>query len=199
MTDRSADRARYARRASRTNCRHRRNTLRSPLDRAGMRANAALANTAALFAPLDTELAPHARGTLAAARQAFTAAQATLGHEGASASNVPRALTQFIRTSSTSSALRALAGDLERHLEWLPPGTTGDTRPADASRGARGPPIASRDARDFYNARTDGMPNFPRSSMLVSYGRARCIGQSPSPHVVAPPSRPQSCVARRAS
>ncbi|RQR42216.1 MCE family protein [Burkholderia sp. Bp9142] len=105
---------------------------RLPLDRAGMRVNAALAHTAGLFAQLDTELAPHARDALVAARQAFTAAQATLG-EGASASNVHHALTQFTRTSR---ALSALAGDLERHPEWLLPGTAGDTQPADASRGA---------------------------------------------------------------
>ncbi|RQR37609.1 MCE family protein [Burkholderia sp. Bp9143] len=106
---------------------------RLPLDRAGLRMNAALAHTAALFAQLDTELAPHACDRLVAARQAFTAARATLGQDGASASNVHRALTQFTRTSS---ALRALAGDLERHPEWLLPGTAGDARPADASRTA---------------------------------------------------------------
>ncbi|WP_322022455.1 intermembrane transport protein PqiB [Burkholderia sp. BCC1977] len=106
---------------------------RLPLDRTGMRVNAALARTAALFAQLDTELAPHARDALVAARRAFAAAQATLGQEGASASNVHGALTQFTRTSS---ALRALAGDLEHHPEWLLPGNAGDAQPADASRAA---------------------------------------------------------------
>ncbi|RQS24423.1 hypothetical protein DIE06_01215 [Burkholderia sp. Bp8998] len=110
---------------------------------------------------------------------------ATLGQEGACASNARRALTQFTRTSS---APRALAGDLEQHPEWLLPGTASEDRRK--HRAMR---------RDFYNECTDGMPNVPRSSMLVSYGPARCLGQSPSPHVVAPPSRPQSCVARRAS
>ncbi|AFQ51439.1 hypothetical protein [Burkholderia cepacia] len=106
---------------------------RLPLDRMGIHLNTALASTRALFAQLDTELAPHARDALGAARQTFAAAQATLGQEGASASNVQRALTQFTRTSS---ALRALADDLEHHPEWLLPGAAGDAQPVDAARRA---------------------------------------------------------------
>ncbi|MGN7979922.1 intermembrane transport protein PqiB [Burkholderia sp. 22313] len=106
---------------------------RLPLDRMGFGTNTALAHTAALFAQLDTELAPHARDAFVTARQAFTAARTALGQEGASASNVQRALTQFTRTSR---ALRALAGDLERHPEWLLPGAAGDTQPAGTARPA---------------------------------------------------------------
>ncbi|WP_446900651.1 PqiB family protein [Burkholderia sp. YIM B11467] len=100
---------------------------RLPLDRMGANLNAALVNTNALFAQLDTELAPHAHDALSNARQAFTAAQATLRQEGASASNLHRTLAQFARTSS---ALRALAGDLEQHPEWLLPNVSGTTHPA---------------------------------------------------------------------
>ncbi|WP_063551192.1 intermembrane transport protein PqiB [Burkholderia territorii] len=108
---------------------------RLPLDRSGMRLNTALAHTAALFAQLDTELAPHARDALVAARRTFTAAQSMLGQDDASASNVRRALTQFARTSS---ALRELAGDLEHHPEWLVPRAAGNAPPDDAPRAASG-------------------------------------------------------------
>ncbi|KVC19926.1 hypothetical protein WI69_09255 [Burkholderia diffusa] len=162
-----------------------------------MRLNAVPARTAALCAQRDTELAPHARDAPIAARRTFTAAQATLGQDGVSASNVRPALTQFARTPSV---LRSLAGDLKHHPNWLAPGTAGDTGPD--TRCARRATTAERHRAmqmGFYNDRTGEMPNFPRSSMLVPYDRARCLGQSLSPHVVAPPSRPQSCVARRAS
>ncbi|MBY4869054.1 MCE family protein [Burkholderia sp. Bp9017] len=108
---------------------------RLPLDRMGARVNAALVSTGALFAQLDTELAPQTRDTLGAARRAFTSAQAILGQEDASASSVRRALAQFTRTSS---ALRALAGDLARHPEWLLRGVAHDTPLA-------GPPRANGD------------------------------------------------------
>ncbi|NTY39043.1 intermembrane transport protein PqiB [Burkholderia diffusa] len=101
---------------------------RLPLDRMGTDLNAALTHTNALFAQLDTELAPHARDALGTARQAFTAAQAMLAQQGATTSNVHCTLTQFARTSS---ALRALAGDLEQHPEWLLPNASGATQPAD--------------------------------------------------------------------
>lgn len=107
---------------------------RMPLDRMGVRVDAALVNTRALFAQLDTELAPQARDALGAARHAFTTAQATLEQEDAPASSVRRALAQFTRTSS---ALRALAADLEQHPEWLLRGAASDTPPADASRANR--------------------------------------------------------------
>ncbi|WGY72741.1 MCE family protein [Burkholderia cepacia] len=98
---------------------------RLPLDRMGAHLNAALVNTDALFAQLDTELAPQTHDALGAARQAFTTAQAMLRQEGANTSNVRRTLTQFARTSST---LRALADDLEQHPEWLLPNGSGATR-----------------------------------------------------------------------
>lgn len=101
---------------------------RLPLDRMGTDLNATLVHTDALFAQLDTELAPHARDALGTARQAFTAAQSMLAQQGAATSNVHRTLTQFARTSS---ALRALAGDLEQHPEWLLPNASGTARPAD--------------------------------------------------------------------
>ncbi|MGR3906189.1 MlaD family protein [Burkholderia sp. SR8] len=107
---------------------------RLPLDRIGNGMNATLAHAAALFAQLDTELAPHARDALITARHAFTAAQATLADADASTSSVHRALMQFTRASST---LRALAGDLEHHPEWLLPGTAGDARAAAAAHTAR--------------------------------------------------------------
>lgn len=106
---------------------------RLPLDRMGTDLNAALAHTNALFAQLDTELAPHARDALGTARQAFTAAQAMLAQQGAATSNVHRTLTQFARTSS---ALHALAGDLEQHPEWLLPNASGATQPADTPQPA---------------------------------------------------------------
>ncbi|MBN3730716.1 MCE family protein [Burkholderia sp. Tr-20390] len=103
---------------------------RLPLDRMGTDLNAALANTNALFGQLDTELAPRARIALGTARQSFTAAQAMLGQPGADTSNVRRTLTQFARTSS---ALRALADDLEQHPEWLLPHASGTTQPPGAA------------------------------------------------------------------
>ncbi|WP_063835068.1 intermembrane transport protein PqiB [Burkholderia pyrrocinia] len=101
---------------------------RLPLDRMGTDLNATLMRTNALFTQLDTELAPHARDALGTARQAFTAAQAMLAQQGANTSNVHRTLTQIARTSS---ALRALAGDLEQHPKWLLPNASGATQPAD--------------------------------------------------------------------
>ncbi|MDR0245457.1 MAG: MlaD family protein [Burkholderia sp.] len=98
---------------------------RLPLDRMGAHLNAALVNTDALFARLDTELAPQTRDALRTARQTFTTAETMLRQEGANASNVRRTLTQFARTSS---ALRALADDLEQHPEWLLPNGSGATR-----------------------------------------------------------------------
>ncbi|WP_236654984.1 intermembrane transport protein PqiB [Burkholderia pyrrocinia] len=102
---------------------------RLPLDRIGTDLNAALVNTNTLFTQLDTELAPHARDALGIARQTFTAAQAMLRQEGAGTSNLHRTLTQFARTSR---ALRALAGELEQHPEWVLPNASSTTPPADA-------------------------------------------------------------------
>jgi paraquat-inducible protein B len=107
---------------------------RLPLDRMGAHLNAALVNTDALFAQLDTELAPQTRDALRTARQTFMTAQATLRQEGANASNVRRTLTQFARTSS---ALRALADDLEQHPEWVLPNGSGATRRDHAPHPAR--------------------------------------------------------------
>ncbi|WP_307873422.1 MlaD family protein [Burkholderia sp. Se-20378] len=109
---------------------------RLPLDRIGTDLNAALANTDALFRQLDTELAPHARIALGTARQSFTAAQAMLVQQGANTSNVRRTLTQFARTSS---ALRALADDLEQHPEGWTPNASRATEPADAAHPANMP------------------------------------------------------------
>ncbi|VWC15345.1 paraquat-inducible protein [Burkholderia aenigmatica] len=112
---------------------------RLPLDRMGTDLNAALVNTDALFKQLDTELAPHARAALGTARQSFTAAQAMLAQQGANTSNVRRTLTQFARTSS---ALRALAGDLEQHPEWWRPHASSTTQPAGAAHPANAPNAA---------------------------------------------------------
>ncbi|KVG28119.1 hypothetical protein WJ30_24030 [Burkholderia diffusa] len=71
-----------------------------------MRLNAVLARTAALCAQRDTELAPHARDAPIAARRTFTAAQATLGQDGVSASNARPALTQFARAERAALAGR---------------------------------------------------------------------------------------------
>ncbi|WP_239511379.1 MlaD family protein [Burkholderia sp. JP2-270] len=106
---------------------------RLPLDRMGTDLNAALMRTNALFAQLDTELAPHARDALGTARQTFTAAQAMLAQQGATTSDLHRTLTQFARTSS---ALRAFAGDLEQHPEWLRPNASGAMQPGDAQHPA---------------------------------------------------------------
>ncbi|VWC83936.1 MULTISPECIES: intermembrane transport protein PqiB [Burkholderia] len=106
---------------------------RLPLDRMGTDLNAALVNTDALFKQLDTELAPHARAALGTARQSFTAAQAMLAQQGANTSNVRRTLTQFARTSS---ALRALADDLEQHPDGWMPNASRATEPADAAHPA---------------------------------------------------------------
>ncbi|ABB12502.1 Mammalian cell entry related-protein [Burkholderia lata] len=106
---------------------------RLPLDRIGTDMNAALVSTDALFKQLDTELAPHARIALGTARQSFMAAQTMLVQQGADTSNVRRTLTQFARTSS---ALRALADDMEQHPEWLLPNASSTTQPAGAAHPA---------------------------------------------------------------
>ncbi|KAF1038247.1 MAG: Paraquat-inducible protein B [Burkholderia lata] len=106
---------------------------RLPLDRIGTDMNAALVSTDALFRQLDTELAPHARIALGTARQSFTAAQTMLVQQGADTSNVRRTLTQF---AHTSSALRALADDMEQHPERLLPNALSTTQPAGAAHPA---------------------------------------------------------------
>ncbi|WP_082725164.1 PqiB family protein [Burkholderia sp. NRF60-BP8] len=98
---------------------------RLPLDRMGTNLNVALANTDALFARLDTELAPQAHAALRTARQAFMVAQAMLREKGADTSNVRHTLTQFARTSR---ALRALADEMEQHPEWLRPSASATTQ-----------------------------------------------------------------------
>jgi len=106
---------------------------RLPLDRMGANLNAALANTDALFAQLDTELAPQAHAALGTARQTFMAAQAMLDKKGADTSNVRRTMTEFARTSR---ALRALADEMEQHPEWLRPTASGTAQPDRASQPA---------------------------------------------------------------
>lgn len=99
---------------------------RMPVDEIGTNLNDALRSANHLFAQLHTSLAPQARDTLATARQAFDAAQATLQQDSPLQADLHDALTQLARTART---LNALADYVERHPDALLRG-----KPSDAQR-----------------------------------------------------------------
>ncbi|WP_206999181.1 PqiB family protein [Trinickia mobilis] len=94
-----------------------------PFDQIGANLNSALKNADNLFKQLDTQVAPQARDTLAAAKQTFGAAQATLEQDSPLQSDVHQALTELTRTLQS---LNALSDYLERHPESLLRGKPGD-------------------------------------------------------------------------
>ncbi|GLU33341.1 MlaD family protein [Trinickia caryophylli] len=96
---------------------------RVPFDEIGSRLSETLSTANHLFAQLDTELAPQARDTLAAAREAFGSAQATLQQDSPLQSDMHRALVQLTRTLQT---LDELADYLQRHPEALVRGKAED-------------------------------------------------------------------------
>jgi paraquat-inducible protein B len=97
-----------------------------PFDEISKNLNGTLKNASSLFKQLDTEVAPQARETLAAARQTFATAQATLQQDSPMQSDVHQALTQLTQTLQT---LNSLADYLERHPEALLRGKAKDRQP----------------------------------------------------------------------
>jgi paraquat-inducible protein B len=94
-----------------------------PFDEIGTNLNSALKNADQLFTRLDKEVVPEARDTLAAAKQTFGSAQATLQQDSPLQSDVHQALQELTRTLQS---LNALSDYLERHPESLLRGKTGD-------------------------------------------------------------------------
>jgi len=94
-----------------------------PFDQIGNNMNSALKNADKLFARLDSEVVPEARDTLAAAKQTFGSAEATLQQDSPLQSDVHQALQELTRTLQS---LNALSDYLERHPESLLRGKSGD-------------------------------------------------------------------------
>jgi paraquat-inducible protein B len=94
-----------------------------PFDQIGNNLNTALKNADHLFSQLDKEVLPQARDTLAAAKQTFGSAQATLQQDSPLQSDVHQALQELTRTLQS---LNALSDYLERHPESLLRGKSGD-------------------------------------------------------------------------
>lgn len=94
-----------------------------PFDQIGNNLNSALKNADQLFKRLDTEVVPQARDTLAAAKQTFGSAEATLQQDSPLQSDVHQALQELTRTLQS---LNALSDYLERHPESLLRGKAGD-------------------------------------------------------------------------
>jgi paraquat-inducible protein B len=94
-----------------------------PFDQIGNNLNTALKNADKLFTRLDTEVVPQARDTLAAAKQTFGSAEATLQQDSPLQSDVHQALQELTRTLQS---LNALSDYLERHPESLLRGKSGD-------------------------------------------------------------------------
>jgi paraquat-inducible protein B len=97
---------------------------RIPFNQIGSNLNTSLKNADALFNRLNNEVVPQARDTLAAARQTFGSAEATLQQDSPLQSDVHQALQELTRTLQS---LNALADYLERHPESLVRGKAGDT------------------------------------------------------------------------
>lgn len=97
-----------------------------PFDEISQNLNGTLKNANNLFKQLDTELAPQARDTLAAARQTFGTAQAALQQDSPLQSDMHQALNQL---TQTLQSLNALADYLERHPESLLRGKAKDGQP----------------------------------------------------------------------
>ncbi|ASV99284.1 intermembrane transport protein PqiB [Paraburkholderia aromaticivorans] len=96
---------------------------RIPFDQIGANLSTSLKNADALFNRLNTEVVPQARDTLAAARQTFGSAEATLQRDSPMVSDVHQALQELTRTLQS---LNALADYLERHPESLVRGKPAD-------------------------------------------------------------------------
>jgi paraquat-inducible protein B len=94
-----------------------------PFDQIGNNLNSALKNADKLFTRLDSEVVPQARDTLAAAKQTFGSAEATLQQDSPLQSDVHQALQELTRTLQS---LNALSDYLERHPESLLRGKSGD-------------------------------------------------------------------------
>ncbi|WP_017333402.1 intermembrane transport protein PqiB [Burkholderia stagnalis] len=94
-----------------------------PFEQIGKNLNSTLANADRLFRQLDTQVAPEARDTLSAAKQTFSAAEATLQQDSPLQSDVRGALKELTRTLQS---LNALSDYLERHPESLLKGKPGD-------------------------------------------------------------------------
>ncbi|AUT69482.1 intermembrane transport protein PqiB [Paraburkholderia hospita] len=94
-----------------------------PFDQIGNNLNAALKNADHLFTQLDKEVLPQTRDTLAAAKQTFGSAEATLQQDSPLQSDVHQALQELTRTLQS---LNALSDYLERHPESLLRGKSGD-------------------------------------------------------------------------
>jgi paraquat-inducible protein B len=94
-----------------------------PFDQIGNNLNSALKTADQLFARLDKEVVPQARDTLAAAKETFGSAQATLQQDSPLQSDVHQALQELTRTLQS---LNALSDYLERHPESLVRGKSGD-------------------------------------------------------------------------
>ncbi|TCW76293.1 mammalian cell entry protein [Burkholderia sp. SRS-46] len=94
-----------------------------PFEQIGKNLNSTLANADRLFKQLDTQVAPEARDTLTAAKQTFSAAEATLQQDSPLQSDVRGALKELTRTLQS---LNALSDYLERHPESLLKGKPGD-------------------------------------------------------------------------
>ncbi|CAB3749539.1 PqiB family protein [Paraburkholderia solisilvae] len=94
-----------------------------PFDQIGNNLNTALTHADKLFTKLDTEVLPQARDTLAAAKQTFGSAEATLQQDSPMQSDVHQALQELTRTLQS---LNALSDYLERHPESLVRGKQGD-------------------------------------------------------------------------
>jgi paraquat-inducible protein B len=94
-----------------------------PFDQIGANLNSSLKNADQLFTRLNTEVVPQARDTLAAAKQTFGSAQATLQQDSPLQSDVHQALQELTRTLQS---LNALSDYLERHPESLLRGKPGD-------------------------------------------------------------------------
>ncbi|KUZ85435.1 intermembrane transport protein PqiB [Burkholderia ubonensis] len=94
-----------------------------PFEQIGTNLNSTLANADRLFRQLDSQVMPEARDTLSAAKQTFSAAEATLQQDSPLQSDVRGALKELTRTLQS---LNALSDYLERHPESLLKGKPGD-------------------------------------------------------------------------
>ncbi len=98
---------------------------RVPLDRLGAHLGQSLDHARRLFALADTQLAPQARATLAAARQAFDAAQVIAQSPLLLPADLSRARDQLAQTLRT---LDTLTDTIAQHPESMVWGKTADTR-----------------------------------------------------------------------
>ena len=96
-----------------------------PFEQIGKNLNSTLANADRLFKQLDSQVMPEARDTLSAAKQTFSAAEATLQQDSPMQSDVRGALKELTRTLQS---LNALSDYLERHPESLLKGKPGDQK-----------------------------------------------------------------------